>query len=648
MFVVWFNLAGIPVGSDIKSATFSVFCGNNSPTEGGNFYVGVFPNDTVVINSSCWLYSSAPIDAVPWSSSSPLLSAREEGTKPNVRNWIHFDVTDALANMVLGTEPNNGFAVWSDATVTSARFYSREVTTGISDGEQHPHLRPKITVRYGAPGPGTVSFQSATATVNEDAGTVTLNVARVGGILGAITVNYTTANGTATAGLDYAAATGSVSWADGEMGVKPITITIIDDVLYEPGANETFTVTLSGAPELTSPTVATVSIVDNDGPGVIAFSAPTYSVSEGAGTVTITATRTGGSAGVIDVDYATADGTAAAGSDYTAATGTLSWANGDTAAKTIVVIISNDSVPETDKTFTVGLSNYRLNSVVSADIVGSPASATVTIMDDDGAGRVQFDPATYTIGEGAGTVTITVTRISGSTGAISIDYATANGTAIAGTDYTTRTGTLNWASGDTTPKTFTVPIVDNLINSPSDLSFTVSLSNPQGGVIVGTASTATVTITDNDNSYTLNGTITVTNLPTGTVVDIRLYRVGDIPGTSAPVATGTATTATGGVVNWTLNATASDGNYFVFFDSTNYSINLNIVGASTTHSTANFALAGGTPPAAFTNTAVFSSKNPGGGGGGGCELADRASVNGGLFAFALLGLGLLTAARSKE
>lgn len=110
-------------------------------------------------------------------------------------------------------------------------------------------------------------------------------------------------------------------------------------------------------------------------PGTVQLGAATYSVNENGGSVTITATRTGGSSGAASVNYATANETAAAGSDYTARNGTLTWAAGDAASKTFTVSIQNDAAYEGNETFTVTLSG------ATGATLGSPASATVTIVD---------------------------------------------------------------------------------------------------------------------------------------------------------------------------------------------------------------------------------------------------------------------------
>jgi hypothetical protein len=135
---------------------------------------------------------------------------------------------------------------------------------------------------------------------------------------------------------------------------------------------------------LGSPAAATVTIVDDDpappppSAGQVAFAAATSSALESAGTVTLNVTRSGGSAGAVTVAYATMAGTATSGTDFTAASGTLSWADGQAGSRSIVVAVNNDTTDESDETFTVTLSG-----ATGGLTLGSPAAATVTIVDDD-------------------------------------------------------------------------------------------------------------------------------------------------------------------------------------------------------------------------------------------------------------------------
>ncbi len=128
--------------------------------------------------------------------------------------------------------------------------------------------------------------------------------------------------------------------------------------------------------------------------GTLQFSTATYSVGEAAGTATITVTRSGGSDGAVGVAYATADGTATAGSDYTATSGSLSWAAGDAAAKSFTVAINNDVVAEAGETV-----NIMLSAASGGATLGTPASAALTILDDDTPGGAGGAIGAPTLGE---------------------------------------------------------------------------------------------------------------------------------------------------------------------------------------------------------------------------------------------------------
>jgi len=215
-------------------------------------------------------------------------------------------------------------------------------------------------------------------------------------------------------------------------------------------------------------------------------------VAQNAGIATINVSRTGSTAAAASVSYATTDGTAAAGTDYTATSGTLSWTANDSTAQSINVPISNATPFTGSKTFTVSLSDPSTGATL-----GSPASATVSITGDGGTpvaspGTIELSATSYAVEQSSGSLTITVIRSGGSSGAASIHYATAAGTATAGTDFTAASGTLSWASGDASSKTFTVAISTATPFSGTK-SFTVTLSAVSGGTL-GTPASSTVTI----------------------------------------------------------------------------------------------------------------------------------------------------------
>lgn len=113
-----------------------------------------------------------------------------------------------------------------------------------------------------------------------------------------------------------------------------------------------------------------------------------------------------------------------------------------------------------------------------------------------GAGTLAFSATTVTTAENAGAVTLQVARLPGITGAVSVNYATGGGTALAGTHYTDTSGTLNWADGEGGVKTIQVPLLDNDA-AAADKTFLVTLSAATGGAVLG-ANPATVTILDDE------------------------------------------------------------------------------------------------------------------------------------------------------
>jgi len=221
--------------------------------------------------------------------------------------------------------------------------------------------------------------------------------------------------------------------------------------------------------------------------GVLAFTVQSYSISESAGTVQLSIGRTGSTTGAVALSYATADGTAVSGSDYIAASGTLNWAAGDAATKTITLTILNDTTPEATEQFVVNLSNPSGGAVV-----GAISQATVIITDDD---KATISITNQSVSEGAGTMSFTVTLSPASGLSYQVNYASANGTAMAGSDYTAVSSVLTFAANQTA-QTIIVPIANDSIYK-GNRTFTIMLSSPTNGALLG-AATATGTIIEDD------------------------------------------------------------------------------------------------------------------------------------------------------
>jgi hypothetical protein len=176
---------------------------------------------------------------------------------------------------------------------------------------------------------------------------------------------------------------------------------------------------------------------------------------------------------------------------YTATSGTLSWADQDTSSRTITIPITDNNVWSTSRTFTITLSSP---SGSPAPTLGtSSATATITYSEP---GALEFTQSDYQVNETAGTVSLSVARVNGGYGTVGISYSTADGTAHAGTDYTSGSGTLSWGNGVTSNMTVTIPITDSGIYGPTK-AFTVSLAGATGGATIASATT-TVTIIDNN------------------------------------------------------------------------------------------------------------------------------------------------------
>jgi Calx-beta domain-containing protein/FG-GAP repeat protein len=222
--------------------------------------------------------------------------------------------------------------------------------------------------------------------------------------------------------------------------------------------------------------------------GTVQLKAMTPSVSEGAGTVNIAVTRTGGSTGSVSVSVATESGSAAAGLDFVATSTTVQFADGDAADKIVAIPLVNDGSPEGTETFKVNLTSSAANLF--------PTPITVTIVDDDPAGTLDLSSATYSVGEGGGSIAINVTRTGGSAGTASVTVSTRDGSALAAQDYDATTTTVTFADGDVAPKTATIPIINDALAEP-DETFEVTLSNASGASL-GTVTTATITIPSND------------------------------------------------------------------------------------------------------------------------------------------------------
>jgi Calx-beta domain/Immunoglobulin domain len=223
------------------------------------------------------------------------------------------------------------------------------------------------------------------------------------------------------------------------------------------------------------------------------FQSPTFVVSEGSIFANIFITRAHRASDAVSILVATSPGSAFPDNDYHHFLAGPFWASGDGAAKIIQVPIINDNEIEENENFVVTLSNPSDDAVI-----GSPAVASVVILDNDSAARFRFESSAVSVNESVGEVEVRVLRSGGGGLSYTLQFDTVDNTAVAGIDYLPHNGALTFGPTDLV-KTIFVPLIDDWPLESSE-TFSVRLHSPTGGATL-TGSNTTVTITDSVLSF---------------------------------------------------------------------------------------------------------------------------------------------------
>jgi hypothetical protein len=384
---------------------------------------------------------------------------------------------------------------------------------------------------------GTLQFSLASYTLSEAAKQATIGVKRTGGGAAGVSVSWEATSGTATAGADYAAAAGTLSFG-GNVNSSSFTVPLLSDTLDEP--NETLLLRLfapSVGASLGPPATAVLTIGDNDAGGRLQWGAASYTVQEGAGQAVLTLRRIGGAASGVSVAYSMAPGSATAGADYSPASGALTFSAGQ-ATQTLAIPIGPDAAAEGKESFTVTLANP-----LGGATLGTITTATVTIADDDGT-AVFFDRLTYSAGEAARNAVISVRRSGDLSAPSSVEYLASNGTAQQPGDYLPAAGTLSFLPNQAL-RTFMVPIANDAEIDEGAETVALGLQNPSLGTALGTQAAAILTITDNDPVQVIQFVRASYSVPeSAPKVILAVSRTGGTAGTATidyAVTAGTAT-----------------------------------------------------------------------------------------------------------
>ncbi len=299
-------------------------------------------------------------------------------------------------------------------------------------------------------GPPTLNAFNVTGAEGSDAGTkvfgVKVSLAPVAGV--PVTVDYATLDGTAAAPLDYAVTSGTLTFAPGETQ-KFVNVPVNQDKSYE--TDESFTVTLSNTAAQLGQATATVTI-QNDDPLPTVSILPT-SKAELTGSLgtpfTFTVQLSPASGTAATVTWSTLAGTALAGIDFVAASGTITFAPGET-SKTATVSVVPDSLWEANETFVV-----KLGTSTGATILAAASQAVGTIIDDDVAPSLSVvDDTAWEKNPGQpGNVAFQVQMSKAVGRDVAVSYTTQDGTAKAVTDYVAKTGVLVFVIDPLTGKT---------------------------------------------------------------------------------------------------------------------------------------------------------------------------------------------------
>ncbi len=310
-------------------------------------------------------------------------------------------------------------------------------------------------------------------------------------------------------------------------------------------------------------------------PGVLDISAAN-AVGEGAGFITITVTRTGGSDGAASVNYTTNSGTATSGADFTATAGTLNWADGDAAPKSFNVNITDDLIFEGNEQFTVTLSGATV-ATLGAD------TALITITDNDAAPTISINDTGNTEGSN---VVFNVTLSNPTTQTVTVDFATAGVTAASGVDFTANSGTITF-NPLVTSQPITIVTTQDAIDEPNE-TFNVVLTNPNANATIFDG-TGVGTITDDDPTPTISindagqteGTnivfqVTLSGASSETItVDFATAAVTATSGTDFTANSGTITFTPGDTSEQITVVTAQDA-----VDEANETFNVNLTNPS--------------------------------------------------------------------
>ncbi|MFT6435146.1 MAG: hypothetical protein ACJAVI_003198 [Candidatus Azotimanducaceae bacterium] len=330
------------------------------------------------------------------------------------------------------------------------------------------------------PNPGYVGIRFDNVQYFESDGFAKILVQRYLGTNFDISVDYSVTSASAEDGVDFEARLGTLDWANGDSSLRVINVPLIDNSVADGGFILSVNISNPTGGSHLGNSGSVIWVYDDDvigaglaQPSLIGTRQVAASVAEDAGEIFFNVYRNGGTNGEVSVSYKVSSDTeslivphAVVGVDVIQNSGVLTWADGDSSERTVVVSIVNDNEVEDRETFNFEIDDIKGNAFI--DLGFSTGRSGVEIIDDDTsevdrpkAGTIGFTTESYRTDENTGVMEVAVTRKYGAKGNVSVAYFTTRFTddhALENVDYVPTQGSLNWADGDRSTKTFNVAI----------------------------------------------------------------------------------------------------------------------------------------------------------------------------------------------
>jgi uncharacterized delta-60 repeat protein len=449
------------------------------------------------------------------------------------------------------------------------------------------------------PGPGNFGLSQNSYSVNKSQSYLSVSLLRTNGMLGPVAANFSVQPGLALSGSDYSYdAAPPICWVDSQYLVHPsrersdglfglngflmdpyglslsqvtrdvavnkqstVTVSVIPDKANPGNLNATFqmanpsgqdTFYLGGenipvCSALGASSVPLTLVDDTSYPGTFGFSSPTYVATNLSASISVV--RSNGVYGVVTMKYSATNGTASSPGDYLGITNlTMTFAQNQTTNGFNVTIKNDGSVTNVEKTVNLHLGSLGTTPGATFGI----SNAVLRIINPNFQGYLTLAATNFSGNLSSGFVSFVVNRTVGSYGTLTVQWATTNGTATNGIDYVGATNTLTWNSGDVSPRTVSVPLL-NPGTIGGTKQFGVSLFNPTDNsastpaLLAGEITNASLTITNDNNPGTLQ--LSATNYivnENGGYATISVFRAGGAVGSISAAYTTTNGTAFAG------------------------------------------------------------------------------------------------------